>query len=92
MELAAQFDSTRETSPDPSVFGDGQWHTHSVCGLKQLLDKVDSGAWPFLVGGVTCLVNSDNERDPYLLNNESVCCSHTVSDKQYLLRGIGDLS
>ena len=22
------------------------------------------GAWPFLVGGVICLVNSDNERDP----------------------------
>ena len=21
------------------------------------------GAWPFLVGGVTCLVNSDNGRD-----------------------------
>ncbi len=21
------------------------------------------GAWPFLVGGVICLVNSDNERD-----------------------------
>ena len=25
------------------------------------------GAWPFLVGGVICLVNSDNERDPRLL-------------------------
>ena len=23
------------------------------------------GAWPFLVGGVICLVNSDNERDLY---------------------------
>ena len=22
------------------------------------------GAWPILVGGVTCLVNFDNERDP----------------------------
>ena len=22
------------------------------------------GAWPFLVSGVICLVNSDNERDP----------------------------
>ncbi len=22
------------------------------------------GAWPFLVGGVICLVDSDNERDP----------------------------
>ena len=25
------------------------------------------GAWPFLVGGVICLVNSDNERDLGLL-------------------------
>ena len=29
------------------------------------------GAWPFLVGGAICLVNSDNERDPDLLT--SVC-------------------
>ena len=27
------------------------------------------GAWPFLVGGVICLVNSDNERDRSLLNS-----------------------
>jgi hypothetical protein len=27
------------------------------------------GAWPFLVGGVICLVNSDNERDLNLLTN-----------------------
>ena len=26
------------------------------------------GAWPFLVGGVICLVYSDNERDSNLLN------------------------
>ena len=26
------------------------------------------GAWPFLVGEVTCLVNSVNERDLNLLN------------------------
>ena len=25
------------------------------------------GAWPFLVGGAICLVNSDNERDLSLL-------------------------
>ncbi len=25
------------------------------------------GAWPFLVGGLICLVNSDNERDLILL-------------------------
>jgi hypothetical protein len=28
---------------------------------------VGGGAWPFLVGGVICLVNSDNERDLSLL-------------------------
>ena len=39
------------------------------------------GAWPFLVGGVICLVNSDNERDLNLLNS---CC---VLDSSGLLRG-----
>ena len=29
------------------------------------------GAWPFLVGGVICLVNSDNERDLNLLNSQA---------------------
>ena len=29
------------------------------------------GAWPFLVGGVICLVNSVNERDLCLLNSSS---------------------
>jgi hypothetical protein len=29
------------------------------------------GAWPFLVSGVICLVNSDNERDPSHLNRSS---------------------
>jgi hypothetical protein len=32
------------------------------------------GAWPFLVGGVICLVNSDNERDLILLNSYSKPC------------------
>ena len=31
------------------------------------------GAWPFLVGGVICLVNSDNERDLDLLNSRVKC-------------------
>ncbi len=30
------------------------------------------GAWPFLVGGVICLVNSVNERDLSLLNSQPV--------------------
>ena len=29
------------------------------------------GAWPFLVGGVICLVNSVNERDLSLLNSDT---------------------
>ena len=29
------------------------------------------GAWPFLVGGVICLVNSVNERDLDLLNSNA---------------------
>ncbi len=29
------------------------------------------GAWPFLVGGVICLVNSDNERDLSLLISDT---------------------
>jgi len=30
------------------------------------------GAWPFLVGGLNCLVYSDNERDLDLLNSFQV--------------------
>ncbi len=30
---------------------------------------MEAGAWPFLVGGVICLVKSDNERDLTLLNS-----------------------
>ena len=30
------------------------------------------GAWPFLVGGVICLLNCDNERDSILLNRRSL--------------------
>jgi hypothetical protein len=48
---------------------------------------VGGGAWPFLVGGSICLVNSDNERDSDLLN--SITCS---SDHVTLLRGTGGVS
>ena len=40
------------------------------------------GAWPFLVGGVICLVNSVNsvnERDPRLLNNSANVFSLVLS-------------
>jgi hypothetical protein len=32
------------------------------------------GAWPFLVGGVICLLNCDNERDLDLLNSQLDIC------------------
>ncbi len=37
--------------------------------LKTFLNSVGGGAWPFLVDGVICLVNSVNERDLDLLNS-----------------------
>ena len=37
--------------------------------MKTFLDSMGGGAWPFLVGGVICLVNSVNERDLDLLNS-----------------------
>ncbi len=37
--------------------------------LKIFLDSMGGGAWPFLVGGVICLVNSVNDRDLDLLTS-----------------------
>ena len=42
--------------------------------LKIFLDSMGGGAWPFLVGGLICLVNSDNERDLSLLNSGRSAC------------------
>ena len=39
--------------------------------LKIFLNSMGGGAWPFLVGGVICLVNSVNERDLDLLNSSA---------------------
>jgi hypothetical protein len=33
---------------------------------------MSGGAWPSLVGGLICLVNSDNERDVSLLNRREM--------------------
>ena len=41
------------------------------------------GAWPFLVGGAICLVNSDNERDSSLLNRRQII------RLLYFLEGLG---
>jgi hypothetical protein len=50
--------------------------------LKIFLDSMGGGAWPFLVGGVICLVNSVNERDLILL-----ITSPESSASERLLRG-----
>ena len=51
--------------------------------LKIFLDSMGGGAWPFLVGGVICLVNSDNERDSSLLNRPA----STFADARRFLEG-----
>ena len=45
---------------------------------------MDGGAWPFLVGGVICLVNSDNERDSPLLTSRLDLASKESCDYTYL--------
>ncbi len=44
--------------------------------LKFSLDSMGGGAWPFLVGGAICLVNSVNERDLGLLNSLAWASAH----------------
>ena len=38
--------------------------------LKIFQDFMGGGAWPSLVGGVSCLLDCVNERDLYLLDAE----------------------
>jgi hypothetical protein len=45
---------------------------------------VGGGAWPFLVGGVICLVNSDNERDSVLLTS----CVSFLCTANFFLEGL----
>ena len=52
VELAAQFDSTRENLPGPDIV--------RIDRLIALLELMGGGAWPFLVGGLLCLVTSVN--------------------------------
>ncbi len=53
--------------------------------LKIFLDSMGGGAWPFLVGGVICLVNSVNERDLDLLT------STLNLDSKDFLEGLSDV-
>ena len=55
--------------------------------LKIFLDSMGGGAWPFLVGGVICLVNSVNERDLDLLNSS---CHRKMAG--YFLEGLSVVS
>jgi len=52
--------------------------------LKIFLDSMGGGAWPFLVGGAICLVNSVNERDLGLLNS----LAHSSGCGWYFLEGL----
>lgn len=46
------------------------------------------GAWPFLVGGVICLVNSVNERDLNLLNSHANRSARAQSSRLDFLEGL----
>ena len=37
--------------------------TLELTDQKLFFDLANGGAWPFLVSGTFCLINSDNERD-----------------------------
>ena len=50
---------------------------------------MDGGAWPFLVGGVICQVNSVNERDSCLLTSTFIPWLFPMVVNGILLRGIG---
>jgi hypothetical protein len=52
--------------------------------LKIFLNSMGGGAWPFLVGGVICLVNSVNERDLDLLNS----LANSLWIRTYFLEGL----
>ena len=67
-----------ETHPARTQWGLTDW--------EFFLDSVGGGAWPFLVGGAICLVNSDNERDSGMLNSRG---SYYYSP-WWLLRGTSD--
>ena len=47
------------------------------------LDYLYGGAWPFLVRGVVCQVDSDNERDLALLNS----CQYSAC---YFIRSLSE--
>ena len=50
------------------------------------------GAWPFLVRELFCLVDSDNERDPCLLNSPVIITMLTLWSGQALIISVLGLS
>ena len=60
------------------------WRLEGLTDLEVFLDSAGVVAWPFLAGGVICLVKSDNERDSVLL--------HNVKADQGCSRGTGGCS
>ncbi len=56
--------------------------------MQIFLDSIGGGAWPFLVGGAICLVNSVNERDLILLNSLAITF---LCDGRLLLQRGGNL-
>ena len=57
-------------------YGRAYYESSKKTGLLQHV--VNILAWPFLVGGAICLVNSDNERDPDLLTSVHLFSSATL--------------
>ncbi len=55
-----------------------------IVRIGRLIDSMGGGAWPFLVGGVSCLVNFVDERDLSLLNS--------VKYDSYLITSLRDFA
>lgn len=67
-----------------------RYQVRTIQGLTDcelFLDLSDGGAWPFLVGGVICLVDSDNERDLCLTIVRSVAWGASKQAKETFLAG-----
>ncbi len=53
-----------------------------IDSLQSFLDSLGSSAWPFLVGGVSCLLNCVNERDLNVVNWAGLPCCKSGPLKQ----------
>lgn len=55
--------------------------TRKIDRLKTFHDFLNGGAWPFLVRGLICLVNSDNVRDLNILFRQLLVLGPNVSSE-----------